>query len=343
LLEREMADLKKGFEWEFYHGEPDDDDEADGTNGEPKEKTKKAIWKPNNSSAEASQPSSANVKALYCTHRGWNADQASKMPLEIQNPCDPGPDGIDGLWISNPAGLAKKKSEGDTSDSSFGRAFVAMPPVMRYLRELMLEGNPSVTQAFAVCGLQRDVYGVGTLMKYAHKSPVGGSLSWHYDKSLGLETACISVPTKQPAESTPSASQAATTDSKKPASGVKTIGLGGHAPKERECGVNAGSFVKMTVPANAYWGGNAHAVYHAVGCEEGAAATVVFRTLLSKRAYQTGENGFLRFAPEGGMAISKQLRRIKIRYMPVVGQRDTEAVAKSLQAWETKVLGASKK
>eukprot|EP00939_MAST-03C_sp_MAST-3C-sp1_P002969 g2969.t1 len=69
-----------------------------------------------------------------------------------------------------------------------------MPPVTRRFRDLMHLGNPSVTDLFrSIVNMESYYLGCAAFTDYRHENGVGGALAWHFDKSLGVETFCISV------------------------------------------------------------------------------------------------------------------------------------------------------
>eukprot|EP00466_Bigelowiella_natans_P001525 jgi/Bigna1/89663/estExt_fgenesh1_pg.C_530055 len=290
-----------------------------------------------------SSSSSSKVMALYCLHR-WDREC-----LPFQNPCDLG---IDKQWAPPPSynhtamkatgpnttdehkhGEGNGSGEGGEDDENgiFARsrtgktlsgAFVSMPSAIRWLRCLLLQGNPEVVRCFSISGIEQHVYGIAAVMTYRHENEVGDGLAWHYDKSIGIETACISVP--------------------QGGKGHKIVGIGGRAPIEGQCdlstntpfrlpiysviyshkGANAEDYRVMNVPVNSYWGGNAHAVFHAVGNKDNRSATIVYRTLLTHVAYNKGSASGNPFMPNGARAITRALKKIMVRYFPDLDDED---------------------
>ena len=160
---------------------------------------------------------------------------------------------------------------------------------------------------------------------YKHQTEVGKALAWHYDKSLGIETACISVPLRGGLKST----------ARGRGRGRKTIGLGGAAANDGGCGTQVlcpptrprvkspSCFFSLPMPVNSFWSCNAKAIYHAVGNDDDCSATIVLRTYLPKSVYR-------RFCPAGARGIVARLQRLHMRYFPVLGEADIrEALERS--------------
>ena len=70
------------------------------------------------------------------------------------------------------------------------------------------------------------------------------------------------------------------------------------------------------MPTNSFWLANAKAIYHAVGNDSKKSNTIVFRTLVSKEKYEQ------MFFPKGARHITKLLRKIQVRYFPVLNDMD---------------------
>mmetsp|Transcript_30929 Transcript_30929/g.75425 ORF Transcript_30929/g.75425 Transcript_30929/m.75425 type:complete len:283 (-) Transcript_30929:73-921(-) len=281
--------MKKSHTWEHYFG--DDAEQKECTD------KKKASWSPS-LEPKASERERSKVLALYCLHR-WD-----KSCLPFQNPCDLG---VGHEWAPNNCenpnldrkDVTNELSRALESNVTLSGPFVRMPPAIRYLRTLLLQGNPEVVKCFGLAGIEQHVYGIAAVMTYQHINKVGKGLAWHYDKSIGIETACISVPQS--------------------GLGHKVVGIGGRAPVEGSCGANAGNYRSMDVPVNSYWGGNAHAVFHAVGNKDEISATIVYRTLLPFKDYVIGSSeAYPAFMPDGARQIARELRNVRVRYFPDV-------------------------
>ena len=77
----------------------------------------------------------------------------------------------------------------------------------------------------------------------------------------------------------------------------------------------------MPMPINSFWCANAKAIYHAVGNDDERSATIVLRTLMPKRVYE----GL--FFHRGARHLTRLLRKVQLRYFPVITEEDVEAAA----------------
>ena len=92
------------------------------------------------------------------------------------------------------------------------------------------------------------------------------------------------------------------------------------------CGENVrGEFKTMPMPVNSFWLANAKAIYHAVGNDDQASATLVFRTQVSRDAYEK------LFFTRGARHVSRLLRKIDVRYFPVLEGDDVNAARNALE------------
>jgi hypothetical protein len=210
--------------------------------------------------------------------------------------------------------------------------FIAMPPATRLLRDLLVQGNPAPREAFEDVGMGENYLGLAAITRYRHRNRVTATstaaLAWHYDKSLGIETACVSVPiAAEDGDPTTIVSQGdeGQGGGGRGRGGHKTIGLGGANPVSGGCGKNVpGQFRTMPMPVNSFWLANAKAVYHAVGNDDAASATLVFRTQVSREKYEA------LFFPTGARHVSRLLRKVQLRFFPVLGDDDVERARAAL-------------
>jgi hypothetical protein len=223
------------------------------------------------------------------------------------------------LPVQNPCGLPRDL---EWSKNHLSDPFVPMPPATRCYRDLVSLGNPSVTKAFQnVVGMKPYYLGCAAYTDYSHNTDVGGALAWHFDKALGVETMCISV--------TPP-------DSKQ---GSKTIGLGGFPPRdggvsEKRVHINAAeTFETMKIPPRSVWSCNAKAIYHAVGNDTPKSYTIVLRTQIPKSLYKG------HFVLDGARVLTLILRDIRVRYLPVMTDRDVAETRNALRSWIVKFSG----
>eukprot|EP00467_Chlorarachnion_reptans_P011999 CAMPEP_0114501756 /NCGR_PEP_ID=MMETSP0109-20121206/8670_1 /TAXON_ID=29199 /ORGANISM="Chlorarachnion reptans, Strain CCCM449" /LENGTH=688 /DNA_ID=CAMNT_0001679511 /DNA_START=263 /DNA_END=2329 /DNA_ORIENTATION=- len=214
-------------------------------------------WKPNDGHGSREK---TLVRVLY----GYDCEEGR---LPCQNPCG----GVQ--W----------------SSEEFSPPYIRMPPATRKLSKLLRAGNPELAAAF---GKHANLlYGCAAMTLYRHSNRVGSALDWHMDKSLGIETACVSVAVNN--------------------MGFKTIGISagatGEAPYTFQC------------PPNSCWWANAKAVSHAVGNDDYESATIIFRTLIPHSLYPW-------FFPSGAKEISARLHSVKRRFFPVLTNDDVAAV-----------------
>jgi hypothetical protein len=258
------------------------------------------------------------VRVLYGAHRC----DASALPF--QNPC-----GVKHQWSH--AGILKDP-------------YIEMPPVCRMLRDFLVMGNPAVVSAFGDIGMGADYLGLAAFTEYRHKNSLvssGGkpgesgasgkpcepdklsgsstaALAWHYDKSLGIETACISLPITMTSGAQQNSPRTI---------GHKTIGLGGRNPVPGACGQNIpGAFTTMPMPVNSFWCANAKAIYHAVGNDDERSATIVLRTLVPKQVYEE------LFFHRGARHVTRLVRKVELRYFPVLEEADVDAARALLES-----------
>ena len=328
-LAREMSALQEQHEWSLYHSSEEGQGEwsrdgmgksADGAGGMDKANDSKCdekssrkrrlqegkVTSENGVGAPSLEEGKTEVRVLYGAHR-WDASA-----LPFQNPC-----GVKHQW-SHEDGLKDP--------------YVEMPPVCRMLRDLLVAGNPAVVSAFEDIGMGADYLGLAAFTEYRHKNsllaPAGGgsepsepgdalegvgtaALAWHYDKSLGIETACISLPITVASEAEQDSLHTI---------GHKTIGLGGCNPVKGGCGQNIpGSFTTVPMPVNSFWCANAKAIYHAVGNDDKRSATIVLRTLVPKKVYEE------LFFHRGARHVSRLVRKVQLRYFPVLEEADVDA------------------
>lgn len=316
LLRREVGALWRNRQWEFYHGDPVERARTRGARSTDASATvrERAAWSPPRQGTPMGvEPDSAmgEVRAMYCARR-WDASS-----LPFQNPCDPGD--------AHRAAREWVPTEEPDVRTDVAGPHTRMPPVQQCVCDLMVRGNPAVADAFRRAGLEGCAYGVVTVMRYrGPPARVGRSLAWHYDKTLGVETACFSLPDG-------------------PTDLGKIVGLGGNAPVDGACGANASmSWRQLRLGPGSYWGCNAHSVYHGVGCQGSAATTLVFRTLVSRDAY-TGERRAGRqkpLIPNRARDMTEELAGVRVRYLPVFDSRDCDALQEDLCKWESEASRA---
>ena len=263
LLSEEFSALRTLHEWSLYHdsdGSGEWSSAGMGAGGAEEEEVHIAAGR-DCSSSTGETPAAGEGSSVHKTqvHVLYGAAQTDELPF--QNPC-----GVTEQW----------------SPDTMRAPFVAMPPVCRMLRDLVVLGNPAPRDAFGDIEMGDDYLGLAALTEYKHRNGLEAArgpaaLAWHYDKSLGIETMCVSVPL-------PTESSTASGLPGDPLIGRKTIGLGGRCPIEGGCGSNtAGSFATMAMPVNSCWLANAKAVYHAVGNDDERSRTLVLRTLVTKK------------------------------------------------------------
>lgn len=254
---------------------------------------------------------------LYHDHEGrgqWGAKKKLGTKTRVTTMYGLAQTGSASLPTQNPCGLT---GEAEWSSKDVCQPFIAMPPVTRRLRDFLHEGNPSVTSLFAGIVDMSEMYlGCAAYMDYTHETDMGDALSWHYDKSLGVETFCISV--------TPSGgdecdeAEEENEDGTQPRLGHKTIGFGGYPShsKDGACPKNVGAYRTMPIPTRSFWGCNAKAVYHAVGNDTKRSTTIVFRTQMPRSMYRD------HFLVRGARELSIALRDVQLRYFPVLSKSD---------------------
>eukprot|EP00946_MAST-07B_sp_MAST-7B-sp1_P000261 g261.t1 len=298
LLAVEMAALRKRHAWSLYHSsEGDGEWNSDGMGS-----TDEMDADPCGGEEGAHSPrEKTEVHVLYGAHR------CDALPF--QNPC-----GVKHQW---------------SHTECLKDPYIEMPPVCRMLRDLLVLGNPAVVSVFDDLGMGEDYLGLAAFTEYRHKNSLvepfedtnhgstspTAALAWHYDKSLGIETACISVPIclEQKDEIDGGGSPPRMV-------GHKTIGLGGRNPVEGGCGSNTpGTFRTMPMPVNSFWCANAKAIYHAVGNDDERSATIVLRTLVPKRVYDDV------FFHRGARHLTRLLRNIQRRFFPILKESDVDA------------------